>query len=165
MMSFKNLLALLLLLNLALACNQNSSPEVVTVATAASEASTDEIQGELVKTEFTIKGMTCEIGCARTIENNLDNTAGVSYAKVDFEKELAMVEYDNARVNTELLESKISGLSETYKVENVKEVEAFSQTAKGCKKDCNMACCKGEKSEDCPPDCKKACCAEKQTDS
>ena len=48
------------------------------------------------KSEFNIEGMTCAMGCAKTIENKLAHTNGVKSVTVDFEKTLATIEFDPA---------------------------------------------------------------------
>ena len=40
------------------------------------------------KAEFGIEGMTCAMGCAKTIEKKMAKMDGVKSAKVDFEKEM-----------------------------------------------------------------------------
>lgn len=49
---------------------------------------------DLKKIEVKIKGMTCEIGCARLIESKLSKTKGVKFVDVIFEKNLGNIEYD-----------------------------------------------------------------------
>ena len=41
-----------------------------------------------------IEGMTCEIGCARTIQAKLSKTEGIKTAVVNFDKKEGIVEYD-----------------------------------------------------------------------
>lgn len=48
-----------------------------------------------------IDGMTCEMGCAKTIESKLGKMEGVVEAKVDFENTLASIEYDHSKVKAE----------------------------------------------------------------
>ena len=43
-------------------------------------------EADVRKVSLNIKGMTCEIGCARTIQSKLSKTEGVKLAKVNFEK-------------------------------------------------------------------------------
>ena len=80
----------------------------------------------IAKAEFKIDGMTCAIGCAKTIEKKLSKMEGVKSATVNFEKEMAMVEYDEAKVNTDALVETVSGASKQYKVSEMKTVESFS---------------------------------------
>ena len=46
------------------------------------------------KIALNIEGMTCEIGCARTIQSKLSKTEGVKFAEINFEKKNGIVEYD-----------------------------------------------------------------------
>ena len=48
--------------------------------------------------------MSCAMGCAKKIEKNIAKMDGVKSAKVDFDKEIAMVEYDEAMVTPKTLE-------------------------------------------------------------
>ena len=73
-------------------------------------------------TTFNIEGMTCAMGCAKTIETKVATMEGVQKATVDFDKKTATIQY-NAAVQSpekiiELVESVADG--KTYKVSNVK---------------------------------------------
>jgi periplasmic mercuric ion binding protein len=74
------------------------------------------------KTTFTIEGMTCAMGCAKTIETKLSGLDGVQKATVDFEKKTATVEYDAAKQSPEKIVEVVEavGDGQTYKVSNVK---------------------------------------------
>jgi len=71
---------------------------------------------------FHIEGMTCAIGCAKTIEEKLADTDGIQEAKVDFDKKEATVVFDAAVLDskkiTDLVESCADG--KTYKVSDMK---------------------------------------------
>lgn len=73
---------------------------------------------KLETASLTIEGMTCEIGCAKTIEEKLAHTKGVKEAKVDFENNLATVIFDSNQQNlaslTETIEAVAGG--DSYKV-------------------------------------------------
>ncbi|WP_317044281.1 heavy-metal-associated domain-containing protein, partial [Flavobacterium davisii] len=80
------------------------------------------VQKELAKIEKTtlkIKGMTCAIGCAKTIENKLNELDGIQKAKVDFNTKLATIEYDKTIHTKESLARFIESVADgkTYKVE------------------------------------------------
>ena len=108
-------------------CKNETEPQVkiieVEETTAKSKIADDAI---LAKAEFNIEGMTCAIGCAKTIEKKLAKMEGVKSAKVDFEKKLAMVEYDEAILTTTSLENTVTNASDTYSVNDMKTVESFS---------------------------------------
>ena len=71
---------------------------------------------------FKIDGMTCAIGCARTIQQKLSKMNGVQKATVDFDKKEATVEYDAAVLTSEKLTKAVetTGDGETYKVSEMK---------------------------------------------
>ena len=149
-----------------IACKHQEQAEVKTVEVATNKNA--EVKPEnLAKAEFTIDGMTCAIGCAATIQKNLNKQEGVQTAKVDFEKKLAMVEYDKTKVSFDDLAMTVVETSDTYKVSEMKSVEEFGgkkKDSKKCSEDCKKECCekgKGEKMA-CAEDCKKDCCKEKK---
>ena len=53
----------------------------------------------LKKIALNIEGMTCEIGCARTIQSKLSKTEGIKLAEVNFEKKNGIVEYDANKIS------------------------------------------------------------------
>ncbi|MBE8725408.1 heavy-metal-associated domain-containing protein [Flavobacterium hungaricum] len=71
---------------------------------------------------FTIDGMTCAVGCAKTIEEELANLDGVEKATVDFDKKTATVSFDKTVQNPESLTKVVqeTGDGKTYKVSNFK---------------------------------------------
>lgn len=164
MKSLKYIFVLSCITVLFSACKDNQqAPEVKTVTVEASQEKTLDPNATYAKAEFNIKGMTCAMGCAKTIEKKLAKMDGVKSAKVDFDTQLAMVEYDVAAVNPGTLEETVKNTGEVYSVENMKTVDAFS-TETACKPDCKKACCankEGASNEKmaCAKDCKKACCA------
>ncbi len=145
-------------------CKNNTTPETITVDTNTEmvnkEANTEDIAANYNKAEFKIDGMTCAIGCAKRIESKLASLEGVKSAKVDFEQKLAMVEYNEAKVDFDALTSTVAKVPGDYKISDMKNVEAFAKT---CAADCKMECCakKDETKKACKADCKMACCANK----
>ena len=71
---------------------------------------------------FNIEGMTCAMGCAKTIENKLANLDGVQKASVDFDKKTATIQYDATIQTPEKLVETVEAVADgkTYKVSNVK---------------------------------------------
>ena len=67
---------------------------------------------------FKIDGMTCAMGCAKTIESKLSKMNGVQKATIDFDKKQATVEFDAAVISPENLSETVeaTGDGETYKV-------------------------------------------------
>ena len=62
--------------------------------------------------------MSCEVGCAKTIEKKLANLDGVNKAKVNFKKEIASIEFDKNKIDNALLISTVNSIgdNETYEV-------------------------------------------------
>lgn len=164
MKTLKHIVTVTIIALTAFSCkNETEQPEIKTVETAVEiEAKKAPLNPDATyaKAEFKIEGMTCAMGCAKTIEKKMAKMEGVKSAVVDFERELAMVEYDNAKVTPATLENTVTSVADIYKVKDMKTVEAFSK--KACKADCKKDCCKNKTDEEkkaCAKDCKKACCA------
>lgn len=151
-----------------MACKNETQPEIETVSISSEEiatASTSNAGANYSKVTFNIDGMTCAMGCAKTIEKKMANMDGVKSAKVDFEKELAMVEFDEAKVTPKSLEDVVTkvGGGDVYIVKNMAKVESF-ETKAPCPEDCNKACCANKTEAEkmaCAKDCNKACCQKK----
>lgn len=168
MKTLKNMLALVMVMALMVSCKNETNPEVKTVDTDIA-VKTEKVlnpDANFIKSEFTIDGMTCEIGCAKLIEKNINKMDGVKSAKVDFNNKLAMVEYDEAVVNHNSLEEAVTKSADVYKVSKMKTVKEFSaKKDKECDENCTMACCKDKtevEKKECAENCTKACCAEKK---
>lgn len=149
---------------MVLSCKNEVKPEIKTV-NVASEAQTSknlDSNAHYAKAEFTIDGMTCAMGCAKTIEKKIGKMEGVKSSVVDFDKKLAMVEYDEAKITPALLEETVAKVSDTYKVSDMHTVTTFS-TEKQCSgKEEGTSCCKDKTDADkkeCKEDDKKSCCA------
>ena len=124
MKAFKNIIVCAVLALFLLNCKNDAKPEIKTVSIETAKAI--DPNATYAKAEFTVEGMTCAIGCAATIEKKIAKMEGVTYAKVDFDKKLAMVEYNETLVNPDLLEKTVTGVADAYKVTNMKTVDAFS---------------------------------------
>ncbi|WP_250433302.1 heavy-metal-associated domain-containing protein [Hanstruepera flava] len=169
MKTFRNIIVVFLLAVSFLACKNETTPEVVTVENETAETSTEAVSeldpnATYAKAEFTIEGMTCAMGCAKTIEKKMAKLDGVKSAKVDFDSRIAMVEYDEAKVNTTTLEDVVKKAGDAYSVKDMKTVENFDGEKKACDKDCKKACCANKTEAEktaCAKDCKMACCADK----
>ena len=84
----KNLLALFFIAFVFVGCQQKEVAKEVKKETAT----------------LAISGMTCEIGCAKTIQSKLSKKEGVLNAKVIFTDSIANIEYDaNATSKKELI--------------------------------------------------------------
>ncbi|WP_179318608.1 cation transporter [Winogradskyella helgolandensis] len=146
-------------------CKNESQPEVKTVdveVTKKDVTTTLDPNATYAKVEFGIDGMTCAMGCAKTIEKKMAKMEGVKSAKVDFDKRLAMVEYDEAKVTPQSLEEAVGKVSDTYKVKDMHAVDDFGSEKKVCNADCKKACCANKTEAEkvaCKADCKKECCS------
>lgn len=77
------------------------------------------------KVALNIEGMTCEIGCARTIESKLAKKEGVTSAEVDFDKKEGVVSYDANKISEKQIVATVEEIAggDTYKVTDVHEAE------------------------------------------
>ena len=164
MKTLKNICIVTIMALVFTSCKNEAQPEVKTVdleITKKDVSKSLDPNATYAKVEFSIDGMTCAMGCAKTIEKKMAKMEGVKTAKVDFDKRLAMVEYDEAIVTPKSLEETVTKVADIYKVKDVKIVEDFGSEAKACKADCKKECCatktEAEK-QACKADCKKACC-------
>ena len=158
---FKNVITICLLALFTISCKNEAKPEIKTIEVEATAESTKlDPNATYAKAEFTIDGMTCEIGCAKTIEKKIAKMEGVKSAKVDFDRKLAMVEYNDAKVTTTSLEETVTKVADIYKVSDMKTVDGFS-AKKECTADCTKPCCANKTEAEkkaCEADCKKVCC-------
>lgn len=123
----KNVMLVAIMVLIFVSCKNEAKPEVKTVEVATETKKTLDPNATYAKAEFTISGMTCEMGCAKTIENKIAKMEGVKSAKVDFKRELAMVEYNEAKVTPTSLENTVTSVAkDVYKVSDMKTVDAFS---------------------------------------
>lgn len=120
------------------------------------------VQGEsLKKIEVGIEGMTCQIGCAKTIESKLSKLEGVSSVAVSFEDKLGKIVYDENKISKEEISKEITAIAggETYTVSTITEVKGSccAKGSKGSAEKCATA------KADCKTKCqnkKEACCSE-----
>lgn len=191
MKTFKSICIIAITALIFTSCKNENQPKVNTVALEVTDkdvAETLDPNATYAKVEFSIDGMTCAMGCAKTIEKKMAKMEGVKSAKVDFDTRLAMVEYDEAKVTPKSLEEAVGKVADVYKVKDMHKVENFGGEKKACKADCKKTCCANKtdaekeackaackkegkacatkKSEsekkDCKADCKKACCAKSE---
>ncbi|RNC88007.1 MAG: heavy-metal-associated domain-containing protein [Winogradskyella sp.] len=127
MKNLKSIIILGVVALLFVACKDNVEPELKTVEVVNKDVKTAlDPNATYAKVEFNIEGMTCAVGCAKTIEKKMAKMEGVKSAKVDFDKKLAMVEYDEAKVNHSSLKETIAKVSKIYEVQEMKTVDEFS---------------------------------------
>ena len=114
MKNIKNIAFAITITLFAVSCKKETTPEPTEVATAKTEIAAENLE----TASFTIEGMTCEVGCAKTIESKLAGTDGVSEAKVDFETKIATVKFDKTKQSIESLTKTVEkvGGGDLYKV-------------------------------------------------
>lgn len=176
MRNLKIIISIAFISLLIISC-KNETPQEVIVDNVAATKTKKEIASNatIAKAEFTIEGMTCALGCAKSIEKKLSGMEGVKSAVVDFDKKLAMVEYDEASVTSLSLEETVKKAGNSYSVNDMKTVETFTNNLakKPCSHDCTKKDCDhklnknsaegkvGGDMKGCKENCKKACCAKK----
>ncbi|MFM2213336.1 MAG: hypothetical protein RL427_599 [Bacteroidota bacterium] len=98
-----------------------SKPAAMTTDAATTETKVSAVAQKPETASFKIDGMTCAIGCAKTIETKLSKMDGVQKASVDFDKKQATVEFDAAVLTPEKLVQAVesTGDGATYKVSQV----------------------------------------------
>ena len=165
----KSLIALSLTAMLFVSCKQTASEpktEATNQATTAKPAAIAKVE----TASFNIEGMTCAIGCAKTIEKELSEMDGVQKASVDFDKKLATVSFDASKQTTETIVKVVEATADgkTYKVSNVKssgdKAMVFKQDQekekeKGKTADKKKSCSADDKTAKAG---KPACCAKKK---
>jgi Cu+-exporting ATPase len=122
MKNLKNIvLALLMTLSLA-SCKQENKE--VTAEETKKEAVSESDLAKMQTASFTIDGMTCAMGCAKTIENKLAEQEGVGQAVVDFDTKIATVKFDTEKQSLESLTKTIEGVAggDSYKVTESKKM-------------------------------------------
>jgi periplasmic mercuric ion binding protein len=120
----KSILTLTLASLLFVSCKEKTNE---TILDSASETNVLKVKKEIASTNlqtasFTIEGMTCAIGCAKTIQEELNGLDGVQKAAVDFEKNSATISFDKTIITTKNITTVVeaTGNGKTYKVSNMK---------------------------------------------
>ncbi len=80
---------------------------------------------DLHQVKVAIKGMTCEIGCARLIQSKLYKADGVSFAKISFQDSSGVVSFDQNRISEDEIKQIIERTAggEIYSVASIEEIE------------------------------------------
>lgn len=120
----KSILTIILIIILIVGCKEKTSETVLIKATETTTPKVKKnIAAENLQTvSFNIEGMTCAIGCAKTIQEELNGLDGVQKAAVDFDKKLATVTFDKTLLTPKKLTKVVeaTGDGKTYKVTNMK---------------------------------------------
>lgn len=107
---------------LLLSCKKSETPQTIIASEVASKPNSKTAAAKPAMATFTIEGMTCAIGCAKTIQEKLASMDGVQNATVDFDKKFATVEFDALKQTPALLLKAVqeTGDGKTYVVSNMK---------------------------------------------
>ena len=110
---------------LFVSCKNNTETTksgMVTAETTVPKVKKEVAAANLQTVSFKVEGMTCAIGCAKTIQEELTGLDGVQKAAVDFDKKLAIVTFDKTVQNPESLTKVVQATCDgkTYKVSNMK---------------------------------------------
>lgn len=120
----KELFVLILLLSLLVACKNGNTDKIVTASVdAATQHMSPEVLQEKAYAKLKIEGMTCAIGCAATIEKNLNQTTGVASATVDFESKTAWILYDAKVMGLEEISEVVKATGEAYTVTSAEQLK------------------------------------------
>jgi Cu+-exporting ATPase len=108
------------------ACKNSTTPDLITVE--SNQKSKIEIFPILEKAfvKVTIEGMTCAIGCAAKIEQNLQKTSGVTSVTVNFESKTAWIVYDSHHLNINSIAKVVNQSGEAYNVSEIVSLESFN---------------------------------------
>lgn len=120
----KSILTMAFTILLFVGCKEKTSEPI---SASTTETNTPKVKKEIAaanlqEASFKIDGMTCAIGCAKTIEEELNGLDGVKAAKVDFEKKSASISFDKTILTPKIITKVVqaTGDGKTYKVSNMK---------------------------------------------
>lgn len=124
-MNFKKSIVTLVLTSILFVGCKEKETEMVSKETSTKEAPKvkKEIAAANLQTaSFSVEGMTCAVGCAKTIQEDLTELDGVQKATVDFDTKLATVTFDKTVQTPEKLTTVVEAAADgkTYKVSNIK---------------------------------------------
>ncbi len=122
MRSIKAVLVLLVVTLLFTSCKENTGENDESNNAVQIEQSSEV---DLKRIALNIEGMTCEIGCARTIQSKLSKTEGVKFAEIHFEKKNGIVEYDANKVSEKEIVNVVEQIAggDLYKVTDIEKAE------------------------------------------
>jgi Cu+-exporting ATPase len=122
----KKLIAAFVILLAIIACNETKKEEV------KKDIKKENVAAVYKSIEVDIEGMTCEIGCARTIESKLSKMEGVTFSKVSFEDKKGQFTYNASVISKEDIQQKIDGIAggDLYKVTATKELQEVIENKK-----------------------------------
>lgn len=103
----KKFITFLFVIIAAISCNETKKETAKEKAVEAKE----EVAANYKSVEIDIEGMTCEIGCARTIQSKLSKVDGITYSKVDFESKKGIFTFDSNKLSENDISKKINGIA------------------------------------------------------
>lgn len=88
-----------------------------------------ELAANVKKISLDIEGMTCEIGCAKTIESKLSKTEGISVVSVSFDDKKGIIEYDANKTDKDKIVAVVQEIAggDLYKVTGTKLIEGSAE--------------------------------------
>ena len=125
MMNFKKSIATLVLTSLLFVGCKEKETDIAskeTAETTAPKVKKEIAAANLQTASFSVEGMTCAVGCAKTIQEDLTAQDGVQKATVDFDTKLATVTFDKTVQTPEKLTTVVEAAADgkTYKVSKMK---------------------------------------------
>ncbi len=108
---------------LLISCNTETKKKV-----SQKELDSENIAMQLEIIQLDIKGMTCEIGCARLIQSKLSKKEGVKVAIVSFKDNIGEVSYNSSILSKKEIIQVIESIADgtLYKVTGSKEINVFT---------------------------------------
>ena len=124
-MNFKKSIATLVLTSLLFVGCKEKETDIAskeTAETTAPKVKKEIAAANLQTASFSVEGMTCAVGCAKTIQEDLTAQDGVQKATVDFDTKLATVTFDKTVQTPEKLTTVVEAAADgkTYKVSKMK---------------------------------------------
>lgn len=123
----KSILTLTLASVLFVGCKEKTNETGLKESAQTTEVAAPKVKKEIAAANlqtasFSVEGMTCAIGCAKTIQEDLSELDGVQEAKVDFDTKLATVTFDKTVQTPEKLTKVVESAADgkTYKVKDIK---------------------------------------------
>lgn len=108
-------------LSFTVACNSDTNQET--------KQEKVEINAEkVVAVDYKIEGMTCKMGCAKTIEKTIAGLNGVVASSVDFDAEKGHFEFDASIISEDEIITAIEEVADQYKVKDWSEEENATPT-------------------------------------
>lgn len=122
----KSMLFIALIGIVLISCKESNKTQY---KTDTENLNSDELAVNLKKVSLDIEGMTCEIGCARTIQSKLSKIEGVKIANVNFDEKKGYVEFDANKISERKIISIVQGIAggDLYKVTDTKQIEITSE--------------------------------------